>query len=120
MEYDQKLKRANSRPPFNIALLPPKNIEVSENDVSNTSEDQSIVQFAVDAPNLLERSGIDVGQIDPLNKFKIVRAKGELKKHWHVPDDLCTTQITFPSRLIEKALRDNLRRGQNPTIQPCG
>ena len=112
----------NSRPPFNTRVIAlPKNIEVPENDVSNTSEDQSIVQFAVDAPNLLERSGIDVGQIDPLNEFKIVRAKGELEETLACFQMICT-QLKLPFRRdsIEKALRDNLRRGQNPTIQLCG
>ena len=58
--------------------------------------------MAVDAPNLLERSGMDIGQRDPLHEFKIVELRVSLKKHCMFPDDLHTTKLPFRRDSIDK------------------
>ncbi|MCS5691382.1 ABC transporter transmembrane domain-containing protein [Cyanobium sp. FGCU-6] len=73
------------------------------------------------APELPERSGLDLGQGDGLAGFRLIRGEGPLEETLAC-FQMMAAQLKLPFRRdsIEKVLRDSLRRGQSPNIQLCG
>ena len=73
------------------------------------------------APDLPDRSDLQLGQADPLAGFKLIRGEGPLQETLAC-FQMLTAQMELPFRKdsIEKVLRDSLRRGQKPNIQLCG
>ena len=75
----------------------------------------------MDAPTVIPRGGIDIGQKDPLKTFNLIRAEGELEESLACFQMLAGhLRLPFRKDSIEKILRDSLRRGQSPNIQLCG
>ena len=75
----------------------------------------------VDAPQLPLRSGLDLGQGDNLEGFRLIRGEGPLEETLACFQMLAQKlRLPFRKDSIEKVLRDSLRRGQTPNIQLCG
>lgn len=98
-------------------LLEPSTVELDKNEQITLNAQE----LATDAPNRIERGGIDLGQSDPLSNFTLIQAKGELEETLAC-FQMLAVQMKLPFRKdsIEKILRDSLRRGQSPNIQLCG
>jgi ATP-binding cassette subfamily B protein len=73
------------------------------------------------APELPQRSALNLGQASNLANFKPIRAEGPLEETLAC-FQMLASQMKLPFRRdsIEKVLRDSLRRGQAPNIQLCG
>lgn len=111
-----------ARPPFTLRVLALQSdlLETSE-ETSETSKKQSFNELATDAPAILERGSIEIGQKNTLNTFKLIRAEGILEETLACFQMLATQmELPFRKDSIEKVLRDSLRRGISPNIQICG
>ena len=73
------------------------------------------------APDLPERSGLDLGQTRSAPGFRLIRGEGPLEETLAC-FQMLASQLRLPFRRdsIEKVLRDSLRRGQEPNMQLCG
>jgi ATP-binding cassette subfamily B protein len=73
------------------------------------------------APELPLRSGLDLGQEQPLAGFRLIRGEGPLEETLAC-FQMVSAHLKLPFRRdsIEKVLRDSLRRGQPPNLQLCG
>ncbi len=73
------------------------------------------------APVLPQRSSMDLGQINPLKDFNLVRGTGPLEETLACFQMLSAMmKLPFRRDSIDKVLRDSMRRGQEPSIQLCG
>ncbi|MEI8250485.1 MAG: peptidase domain-containing ABC transporter [Synechococcus sp. ELA057] len=78
----------------------------------------SAIKPAADLP---QRSGLDLGQEQPLAGFRLIRAEGALEETLACFQMLAShLKLPFRRDSIEKVLRDSLRRGQAPNLQLCG
>ena len=116
----------SARPPFKprIIRLPTEAIKPEESQTSTLnveSNAKSIIETAKDADFVVERSGMNVGQIDPMTDFIFIRGEGEIEETLACFQMLARLlKLPFRRDAIEKVLRDSLRRGQKPNMQLCG
>jgi len=113
-----------ARQPFDLRVvsIPTQVIDpTAEEKNEDQPETFSAEAHASDAPALIQRGGLDLGQPNPLSDFKLIRAEGELEETLAC-FQMLAAQMKLPFRrdTIEKILRDSLRRGQRPNIQLCG
>ena len=113
-----------ARQPFDLRVvsIPTQVIDpTAEEKNDDQPETFSAEAHANDAPALIQRGGLDLGQPNPLSDFKLIRAEGELEGTLAC-FQMLAAQMKLPFRRdsIEKILRDSLRRGQRPNIQLCG
>ena len=112
------------RPPFSrrVLAIPTKLLEQPQKvQESFQTEDERDISVVQSAPEMLNRSGLDLGQTNPLSEFKLIRADGEIEETLAC-FQMLATQMKLPFRRdsIEKILQDSLRRGQKPNLQLCG
>ena len=110
------------RPPFSTRVIGlPGDLLETKNANENKEGRVTIIEDAMDAPTVIPRGGIDIGQKDPLKTFNLIRAEGELEESLACFQMLAGhLRLPFRKDSIEKVLRDSLRRGQSPNIQLCG
>ena len=112
------------RPPFarRVVAIPSKLLKdaLQETESSPTAVETNDIP-GIKAPELPERGGLDLGQPNPLNGFKLIRGEGDIEETMAC-FQMLATQMKLPFRRdsIEKILRDSLRRGQKPNLQLCG
>ena len=72
-------------------------------------------------PDIFDSSSEQIGQYNVTKKFKVIKAKGELREALACLQMLCT-EMNLPYRVdaIEKILRETINRGKKPTIQLMG
>ena len=99
--------------------------EESDNDNSlslrSSKEDKNKELVVKQAPENISKSLEYLGEYDPKNKFKIIRANGLLREAIACLQ-MITTELKIPYRVdaVEKILRDTISRGKKPTIQILG
>ena len=113
-----------AQPPFGLRVISlPDGLGSSSPANGNASQHPpSPDNLAIEmAPDLPERSGLNLGQIDNLAGFRLIRGEGPLEETLAC-FQMLAAQMKLPFRKdsIEKVLRDSLRRGQTPNIQLCG
>ena len=92
------------------------NLEIEKNASINLSPEK--IQFKDEA---LGSSVQEIGQYTSSKKFKIIKAKGELRETLACLQMIAAQlELPYKSDSIEKILRDSIRRGKKPTIQLIG
>lgn len=123
-ELDINLPLPRARPPFDLRVVSiPKDLIDLEDHLPSSSQPSSSSSELVgrEAPALVQRGGLDLGQTDELSNFKLIPAQGQMEETLACLQMLAL-QLKLPLRRdsIEKILRDNMRRGQSLSLQLCG
>ena len=108
-----------AQPPFGLRVI---SLPDGLNAPTQLSADANNTALALqDAPQLPQRSSLQLGQANNLAGFKLIRGEGPLEETLAC-FQMLAQQMKLPFRKdsIEKVLRDSLRRGQTPNIQLCG
>jgi len=114
------------RPPFGLRVISlpkasPDDGAVLTRSTALTPSFSSSLDAEASAPELPQRSGLDLGQEQPLAGFRLIRGEGPLEETLACFQMLAAhLKLPFRRDSIEKVLRDSLRRGQNPNLQLCG
>ena len=113
-----------ARGPFNLRIIriPSTLLNQRIELVNNIIESQALKKIEIEeANNILQKSGLDLGQKNSLKQLELIEAKGELEETMAC-FQMISAQMHLPFRKdsIEKVLRDSLRRGQRPSLQLCG
>jgi ATP-binding cassette, subfamily B, bacterial HlyB/CyaB len=117
LDPEQPLPQA--QPPFGLRVI---SLPDALNAPAQPSGDANNAALALqDAPQLPQRSSLQLGQANNLAGFKLIRGEGPLEETLAC-FQMLAQQMKLPFRKdsIEKVLRDSLRRGQTPNIQLCG
>ncbi len=107
----------------------PKNIydEFDDLDIENIEKNKKLKSFEINkdninqGPDIFDTSTEKIGQYNVNKKFKIIKAKGELREPLACLQMLAI-EMNLPYRVdaIEKILRETINRGKKPTIQLLG
>ena len=112
---------ANSSSPLGVRVISLPKQELKPTALARSNASQSSAVALQEAPELPERSSLQLTGQDPLSNFQLVRAEGSLEETLAC-FQMLAKQLKLPFRRdsIEKILRDCLRRGQTPDLQLCG
>lgn len=107
-----------AKPPFNLRVISLSN-EFNLHKVS-TEKDNTFLSIP-EAPEVPEKSGLELGQNDSNDGIKLIEGKGSLQETLAC-FEMVSAYFKLPFRrdAIDKMLRDNIRRGQKLNIQTCG
>ena len=123
-KLDPKKTLPKSRPPFalRVVSLPSQLLESPTTQVNKVQPTTTIASsLGIDAPDVIQEGGMDLGQRNTLSELTLIRAEGEIEEPLACFQMLAThLKLPFRRDSIEKILRDSLRRGQSPNIQLCG
>lgn len=68
-----------------------------------------------------DSTSINLGQYEPKKKFRVIRAKGQIQETIACLQMLAQLMdLPFRKDSVEKVLRDEIRRGKEPSIDLCG
>ena len=123
-ELDPAKPMPLARGPFDLRILSiPTELLEQKHGPSKKNNPSAVQQLSNvnDAPDVLFKSGLDIGQKKQLDNFKLIRGKGIIEETVAC-FQMLSMQMNLPFRrdAIEKILRDSLRRGQKPNLQLCG
>ena len=111
--------------------LPARIIEIRKSifEEFNTLSNQEKKSETIDIKNLeskrnneiLEETNQEIGQYNQNKKFKIIKAKGELRESLACLQMIANhLNLPYKSDSIEKILRDTINKGKKPTLQILG
>ena len=123
-QIDPNQEIPKTRGPFDLRVLSVPNNFINPPNIPGRNEREGEITQNPEigeASPLLLKSGIDLGQKDGFEHFKLIEAEGDLEETMAC-FQMIAEQMRLPFRkdAIERVLRDCIRRGQRPNLQLCG